>query len=235
MHKDVAMPLKVIAFDADDTLWVNEPYFQETEHRFCALLEDYLPQHTTARELLQVEIQNLARYGYGIKGFMLSMIETALKVSENTINVEVIGKILDFGKDLLDRPIELLEGVEEVLLTLKPHYRLVVATKGDLLDQERKLKNSGIDHHFHHIEIMSDKKEQDYLKLVRHLDIAPADFMMIGNSLKSDVLPVLQIGGHAVHIPYHTTWAHEQVPHSIDHANFRQLNHISEILPLLQV
>lgn len=235
MHKDVAMPLKVIAFDADDTLWVNEPYFQETEHRFCALLEDYLPQHTTARELLQVEIQNLALYGYGIKGFMLSMIETALKVSENTISVEVIGKILDFGKDLLDRPIELLEGVEEVLLTLKPHYRLVVATKGDLLDQERKLKNSGIDHHFHHIEIMSDKKEQDYLKLVRHLDIAPADFMMIGNSLKSDVLPVLQIGGHAVHIPYHTTWAHEQVPHSIDHANFRQLNHISEILPLLQV
>ena len=235
MHKDVAMPLKVIAFDADDTLWVNEPYFQETEHRFCALLEDYLPQHTTARELLQVEIQNLARYGYGIKGFMLSMIETALKVSENTINVEVIGKILDFGKDLLDRPIELLEGVEEVLLTLKPHYRLVVATKGDLLDQERKLKNSGIDHHFHHIEIMSDKKEQDYLKLVRHLDIAPADFMMIGNSLKSDVLPVLQIGGHGVHIPYHTTWAHEQVPHSIDHANFMELNHISEILPLLQV
>lgn len=235
MHKDVAMPLKVIAFDADDTLWVNEPYFQETEHRFCALLEDYLPQHTTARELLQVEIQNLALYGYGIKGFMLSMIETALKVSENTISVEVIGKILDFGKDLLDRPIELLEGVEEVLLTLKPHYRLVVATKGDLLDQERKLKNSGIDHHFHHIEIMSDKKEQDYLKLVRHLDIAPADFMMIGNSLKSDVLPVLQIGGHAVHIPYHATWAHEQVPHSIDHANFRQLNHISEILPLLQV
>lgn len=235
MHKDVAMPLKVIAFDADDTLWVNEPYFQETEHRFCALLEDYLPQHTTARELLQVEIQNLALYGYGIKGFMLSMIETALKVSENTISVEVIGKILDFGKDLLDRPIELLEGVDEVLLTLKPHYRLVVATKGDLLDQERKLKNSGIDHHFHHIEIMSDKKEQDYLKLVRHLDIAPADFMMIGNSLKSDVLPVLQIGGHAVHIPYHTTWAHEQVPHSIDHANFRQLNHISEVLPLLQV
>lgn len=235
MHKDVAMPLKVIAFDADDTLWVNEPYFQETEHRFCALLEDYLPQHTTARELLQVEIQNLSLYGYGIKGFMLSMIETALKVSENTISVEVIGKILDFGKDLLDRPIELLEGVEEVLLTLKPHYRLVVATKGDLLDQERKLKNSGINHHFHHIEIMSDKQEQDYLNLVRHLDIAPADFMMIGNSLKSDVLPVLQIGGHGVHIPYHTTWAHEQVPHTIDHANFRQLNHISEVLPLLQV
>jgi putative hydrolase of the HAD superfamily len=227
------MNIKVIAFDADDTLWVNEPYFQETEHQFCRLLEDFLPLHTTARELLQVEIQNLSLYGYGIKGFMLSMIETALKVSNNTIGIEVIGKIIDYGRDLLGRPIDLFEGVEEVLLKLKPHYRLVVATKGDLLDQERKLKNSGIDHHFHHIEIMSDKQDRDYTKLIRHLDVKPEEFLMVGNSLKSDVLPVLNIGGHAYHIPYHTTWAHEQVEHTIEHSNFRQLSHMNDILPIL--
>lgn len=227
------MAIKVIAFDADDTLWVNEPYFRETEDKFCRLMEDYLPMHSAARELLQVEIQNLGLYGYGIKGFMLSMIETALKISNNTISVETIGKVIDYGKDLLGRPIELFDGVEEVLLTLKSQYRLVVATKGDLLDQERKLRNSGIDHHFHHIEIMSDKQERDYTKLIRHLDIRPDEFMMIGNSLKSDVLPVLAIGGYAVHIPYHVTWVHEQVEHTIEHTNFRELQHIREILPIL--
>ena len=227
------MNIKVIAFDADDTLWINEPYFQETEKKFCQLLEDYLPQHTVARELLRTEIENLSLYGYGIKGFMLSMIETALSVSQKTIRMEVIEKIIAFGKDLLARPIELLEGVEEVLMELKKRYRLVVATKGDLLDQERKLRNSGIEHYFHHIEIMSDKKEKDYLKLIRHLDIRPEEFLMIGNSLKSDVLPVLEIGGHAYHIPYHTTWAHEQVEHNVEHSNFKHLEQIRDLLPLL--
>jgi putative hydrolase of the HAD superfamily len=227
------MDIKVIAFDADDTLWVNEPYFQETEKEFCLLMENYLPVHTTARELLQMEIQNLPLYGYGIKGFMLSMIEAALKISEGTISNKAIEQIIQLGKDLLARPIELLEGVEEVLMRLKEKYRLVVATKGDLLDQERKLKNSGVEHHFHHIEIMSDKGEKDYLKLIRHLDIRPEEFLMIGNSLKSDVLPVIKIGGHAIHVPYHTTWAHEQVEHSIDHPNFREVAAIREILTYL--
>ncbi len=149
------MPIKVIAFDADDTLWINEPYFQETEKKFCELLEDYLPHHTVSRELLKTEINNLPLYGYGIKGFMLSMIETVLNVTDKTINLEVIEKTIALGKEMLARPIELLDGVEEVLLNLKDRYRLVVATKGDLLDQERKLKNSGIEHYFHHIEIMS--------------------------------------------------------------------------------
>jgi putative hydrolase of the HAD superfamily len=224
------MPIKVIAFDADDTLWVNEPYFQEIEKKFCVLLEDYLPQHTTARELLKTEIENLALYGYGIKGFMLSMIETAMSVSQNTIGLDVIEKIIGYGKELLARPIELLEGVEEVLHDLKGRYRLVVATKGDLLDQERKLKNSGIEHYFHHIEIMSDKKESDFQKLIRHLDVLPAEFLMIGNSLKSDILPVLNLGGHGIHIPYHTTWAHEHIDHTIEHENFKQVEHIKEVL-----
>ena len=228
------MQVKIIAFDADDTLWINEPYFQQTEKRFCQLLEDYLPQHTTIRELLQTEIRNLPLYGYGIKGFMLSMIETALAVSQKTIRVEVIEEIIRCGKDLLVRPIELLEGVQGVLDQLKHQYRLVVATKGDLLDQERKLKNSGIEHYFHHIEIMSDKKEQDYLKLIKHLDIQPREFLMIGNSLKSDILPVLNIGGYACHVPYHTTWAHEHIDHSVDHPNFKELHHIKEVLLYLQ-
>jgi putative hydrolase of the HAD superfamily len=227
------MSIKVIAFDADDTLWINEPYFRETEAAFCQLMESYLPQHTAARELLQTEIKNLALYGYGIKGFILSMIETALTISEKTIDISAVEKIIDFGKELLARPIELLDGVPEVLSALKGNYRLVVATKGDLLDQERKLRNSGILHFFHHVEVMSDKQEADYRKLLKHLDITPDQFLMIGNSLKSDVLPVLGIGGHAIHIPFHTTWEHEHVDVHIDSPNFRQVENISNVLPLL--
>jgi putative hydrolase of the HAD superfamily len=229
------MPLKVIAFDADDTLWVNEPYFVETENKFCALLEDYMPHHAVAKELFKTEIDNLALYGYGVKGFMLSMVETALRVSNNTTSIETIEKAIQYGKELLAKPIELLDGIDEVLHTLKKKYRLVVATKGDLLDQERKLKKSGLEHYFHHIEIMSDKQEADYLKLIKHLDIKPEEFLMIGNSLKSDVMPVLAIGGHAMHIPYHTTWAHEKVEHPIEHENFRQVMTIKEILPFLSI
>lgn len=227
------MSLKVIAFDADDTLWVNEPYFRETEEKFCALLEDYLPHHTINQELFKTEMQNLALYGYGIKGFMLSMVETALRITNNTVSNVVIEKIIGYGKDLLERPIELLDGIEEVLHLLKPHYRLVVATKGDLLDQERKLKKSGLEYYFHHIEIMSDKQESDFKKLIRHLDIAPDEFMMIGNSLKSDILPVLALGGHGVHVPFHTTWVHEKIEHEVNHPNFREVAHIRDVIPML--
>lgn len=227
------MNVKVIAFDADDTLWVNEPYFQETERKFCALLEDYIPHHTVSQELFKVEIQNLALYGYGIKGYILSMIEAAMSISSKTISMDVIEKIINYGKELLEKPIELLEGVEDTLKALSGKYRLVVATKGDLLDQERKLKNSGIEHYFHHTEIMSDKKETDYTKLIKHLDIPPEAFMMIGNSIKSDILPVLAVGGYAVHVPYHTTWAHEHVEHNIEHPRFKQIEHINQILPIL--
>jgi putative hydrolase of the HAD superfamily len=233
MNKELKMDIKVIAFDADDTLWINEPYFQEIENKFCALLEDYLPHHTVAKELFKTEMDNLALYGYGVKGFMLSMIETALRISDGKLNKAILEKAIEFGKELLEKPIELLDGVEEVLQTLQGKYRLVVATKGDLLDQERKLKKSGLEHYFHHIEIMSDKQEADYLKLVKHLDIKPSEFLMLGNSLKSDVLPVLAIGGHGYHIPYHTTWAHEKIEHSIEHANFRTILKITEILPYL--
>lgn len=227
------MNIKAIAFDADDTLWINEPYFLETEQKFCSLLEDYLPQHSVSQELFRTEMQNLSLYGYGVKGFMLCMVETALRVSNKTLNVDIIEKAIQYGKDLLEKPIELLDGVEEVLQSLSGKYKLVIATKGDLLDQERKLKKSGIEHYFHHIEIMSDKQEADYKKLIKHLDIKPEEFLMIGNSIKSDILPVLAIGGHGFHVPYHTTWAHEKVEHSVEHSNFRNMTGIAEVLPLL--
>lgn len=227
------MSIKVIAFDADDTLWVNEPYFQETEKKFCSLLEDYMPAHAIAQELFKTEMDNLSLYGYGVKSFILSMVETALRVSNKTVSNETVEKAIQYGKELLAKPIELLDGVEEVLQSLYGQYKLVVATKGDLLDQERKLKKSGIEHYFHHTEIMSDKQEADYTKLIRHLDIQPAEFLMIGNSIKSDIFPVLAIGGHAVHVPYHTTWAHEHVEPANNHPEFRQIKTIREILPVL--
>lgn len=227
------MELKVIAFDADDTLWVNEPYFRQTEEQFYNLLGSYSTQHELERELLKTEIGNLPLYGYGIKGFIISMIETALNITNNNISASIIAQIIDLGKQMLNQPIELLDGVEEVLETLKGKYKLVVATKGDLLDQERKLKKSGISHYFHHIEIMSEKDDANYLKLIKHLDIQPGELMMIGNSLKSDILPVINTGGYAVHVPYHITWAHEQVEDSIDNEKFRSVDYIGQVLEFL--
>lgn len=224
------MAIKVIAFDADDTMWDNEAFFQEAEKKFCALLKDYLPQHSVARELLQTEIQNIQLYGYGIKGFTLSMVETAIRITDGAIKSPDIMKIIGFGQEILTKPVLLIEGVEDVLKALRGRYRLVMATKGDLLDQERKLRKSGLEHFFHHIEIMSDKKEDDYRRLIKRLDIQADEFVMIGNSIKSDVLPVLNIGGHGIHIPYHITWEHEKIETTVDHANFRQVEKIKSIL-----
>ncbi len=222
--------IKVIAFDADDTLWVNEPYFQEVEHKFCALLEDFLPHHTVSQELFKTEMANLSLYGYGVKAFMLSMIESISRITEQQASIELVDKTIALGKELLEKPIELIDGIEELLKGLNGTYRLVLATKGDLLDQERKLINSGLEDYFHHIEVMSNKKREDYQKLLRHLDCEPQNFLMIGNSIKSDVLPVLELGAHAIHVPFHTTWAHEQVSQTIDIPDFIQVEKISEIL-----
>ena len=222
--------VKVIGFDADDTLWHNEQYFLDAEKNFWEMMEDFLPQHSSARELMKTETQNIQLYGYGIKAFILSMIETSIRISEGTITSAGIEQIIDFGKEMLNKPVELIDGVEEVLSALSGKYKLVVVTKGDLLDQERKLVKSTLEDHFHHIEIVSEKNTQEYLKLLGHLDIAPQEFAMIGNSAKSDVLPVLKIGGYGFHVPYHTTWAHEQVKAEIKHDNFFKLNSISEFL-----
>ena len=227
------MNLKVIAFDADDTLFVNEPYFEETEQKFCALMSDYLSHQGLSQELFRTEINNLDLYGYGIKGYTLSMIEAAMKISNNTISIETIEKIIVLGKELLQKPIEILDGVEDTLKALHGKYKLIVATKGDLKDQQRKLHDSGLGPYFHHIEVMADKQELNYQKLLTRLEIKPAEFFMIGNSLKSDVLPVLGIGGHAVHIPYHTTCEHEKISHKVEHPNFKTLEKISDVLDIL--
>jgi putative hydrolase of the HAD superfamily len=222
--------IKIIAFDADDTLWVNEPYFHATENKFCALLEDFLPHHAVSQELFKTEMQNLELYGYGVKAFILSMIETISRVTDNKANIELVYKTIQLGKEILEHPIELLDGVENLLSELNGRYRLVMATKGDLLDQERKLVKSNLEKHFHHIEIMSDKKIEDYQKLIKHLDCKPEEFLMVGNSIKSDILPVLELGGHAIHIPFHTTWAYEQVSQKIELPNFIQVTKISDIM-----
>lgn len=227
------MKPKIIAFDADDTLFVNEPYFQETEQKFCTLMQDYLSHQGLSQELFKTEIANLDLYGYGIKGYILSMIEAAMKISNNTISLEIIEKIIEYGKELLEKPIELLDGVVETLAALSGKYKLIVATKGDLKDQQSKLHRSGLGHYFHHIEVMSDKQEINYLHLIKRLDINPSEFFMIGNSLKSDVLPVLGIGGYAVHIPFHTTWEHERISHKVEHPNFKTLEKITEVLDIL--
>jgi putative hydrolase of the HAD superfamily len=225
--------IKVIGFDADDTLWVNEPLFQETEKKFCALLSNYDDSKSISQNLFQIEMQNLELYGYGAKAFMLSLIETAILVSKGKVTSSVIQDIIVLGKALLNAPVVLLEGVEDVLKKLSKQYKLIVATKGDLLDQERKLRNSALEKYFHHVEVMSDKTTREYSSLLKHLDVLPYEFVMIGNSLKSDILPVLELGCFGIHIPYATTWLHEHIDISIDHPNFRRMEHILDIFDLL--
>ena len=223
--------IKVIAFDADDTLWVNETYFREAELKFAKLLSGYETANKIDQELFKMEIDNLHIYGYGVKGFMLSMVESALELSNYKLNPKIIQEILAIGKEMLEKPIELLEGVEHTLKALSTNYKLIVATKGDLLDQERKLEKSGLLSYFHHIEVLSDKKSDNYLKLLTHLDIDPSELLMIGNSLKSDVLPLIAIGASAIHIPFHTTWAHETVEHNGE--GYKTLSTLTDVLTFL--
>ncbi len=227
------MTKKIIAFDADDTLWHNEPYFDEAQERFCALFQDLASSQEILGMILNHQVKNLPLYGFGIKAFTLSMIETALQLTQHNISGEGIEKIITIGKDLLEKPVELLPNVEEVLEELHGKYKLVVATKGDLKDQHRKLHDSKLGPFFHHIEVLSDKTELDYTKMLGRLECHAADFVMIGNSLKSDVLPVLNIGGVGIHIPYHTTWAYEKIDFEIKHENFTALTDIKEVLEIL--
>ncbi len=203
--------IKVIGFDADDTLWVNETYFREAELEFAKLLAPYETANTIDQELFKKEIENLPLYGYGIKGFVLSMIEMAIQLSNKTVSNETISRIIDLGKAMLNKPVELLDGVEDTLKALSKTHRLILVTKGDLLDQERKLEKSNLTSYFHHIEVLSDKQDENYSSLLGHLDIKPSEFLMVGNSLKSDILPLVRIGAKAIHVPFHTTWLHEQV------------------------
>ena len=233
---NISSKIKIIAFDADDTLWVNEPYYRETEKKFALLLKDFLPEEKVNKLLLETEIANIELYGYGVKSFVLSMIETALIISNGKEDKKIINQIIDLGKSLINKPLILLEGVKETLAAIKDMgIKLVLATKGDLLDQERKLKNSSLSKCFHHIEIMSHKNEEDYQKLLDRLEISADEFLMIGNSIKSDILPVLSLGSYAVHIPCDTTWEHENVINNYhNHKRFLEIESVFEILPLIQ-
>ena len=226
--------IKVIGFDADDTLWVNETYFRDAEQAFARLMSGYETANKVDQELFKMEMKNLALYGYGVKGFVLSMVEMALELSNHTVSSQTIGQIISIGKEMLNKPVELLQGVDETLAELSKKYRLILATKGDLLDQERKLEKSGLLDYFHHIEVLSDKKEENYSKLLNHLDIKPSEFLMIGNSLKSDILPLVNIKAKAIHIPFHTTWAHEEVSENETNGKaYKTVNKVSDILKLV--
>jgi putative hydrolase of the HAD superfamily len=201
----------VIGFDADDTLWHNETIFENVHVRFRALLANHHDAAPVDRTQFANEMKNLELYGYGVKGFTLSAIETAIQLTDGKISAEEIRQLLELGREMLAHPVELLDGVAETLAALSLHYRLLVITKGDLRDQERKLRKSGLADHFRHVEIVSEKDERTYEGIFRRHDITAENFLMVGNSLKSDIVPVLALGGSGAHVPYHITWAHEHV------------------------
>lgn len=225
----------VVALDADDTLWHNEPIYQATQQRFRDLLFAYHDPDWVEARLNETQIRNLEHFGYGIKGFVLSMIETAIDLSEGRVGATGIQSIIDMGRDMLAHPVELLDGVAEAVVRLAAHHRLMLVTKGDLLDQESKLARSGLGEHFDAIEVVSEKDAVTYgALLVRH-SVWPGNFVMVGNSLRSDILPVVDLGAHAVHIPYRTTWVHEQVDgQALNGLHYHELETISGLPALLQ-
>jgi putative hydrolase of the HAD superfamily len=225
------MTIDLIAFDADDTLWHNETIFVTAQDKFKKLLASYHTEDWIDRKLYETEARNLQHFGYGVKGFTLSMIETAIELSEGRISGTEIQTVIEFGKEMLKAPVELLEGVEECVNELLKSYRLMVITKGDLFDQEAKFAKSGLGDRFWRIEVVSDKNRITYERILGKYEVDPQRFLMVGDSLKSDILPVIALGAHAVHIPYQTTWIHERVtPADVDEQKYSRLKHI-RLLP----
>ena len=209
------MPIRVVAFDGDDTLWHNETHFNFTQAALRDLLRGHAPNADVDARLFETEMANLSLYGYGIKSFTLSMIETALEITDGTIPASDLKVILDWGKRMLREPTELLEGVRETLLGMSQNHQLLLITKGDLFDQQSKLARSGLAERFAGVEILSDKNVDSYRRVLSRRGIDAGEFVMVGNSLRSDVVPVVELGARAVHIPYHVTWQHEQVDENI--------------------
>ena len=221
----------VIGFDADDTLWHNESIFTITQEKFREILHSHNTELVN-QTLSSTQIKNLKLFGYGIKGFILSMVEASVELTNGEIKGNEIQKIIDFGREMLANPIELLPHVQEVIEDLSRKYRLLLITKGDLIDQETKIARSGLAEYFTGVEIVSDKNTETYEKILSRHEITASRFIMIGNSMRSDIVPIVQIGGQAVHIPYYSTWDHEQKHPYIDPKNFIQLKHIG-LLPNL--
>jgi len=212
-----------IGFDADDTLWHNENIFENVHGRYYKLLAGYHDAATVERALFETEMRNLDLYGYGIKGYMLSSIETAIALTDGKVSTAEIKDLIDLGRGMLDHPVELLPGAGDTLEALAAHHRLILITKGDLRDQERKLSKSGIAKYFEAVEIVSEKDAQTYARVFARHGIEPKSFIMVGNSVKSDIIPVLQLGGSGIHVPYRITWGHEhaETPPSEDGRFYR--------------
>ncbi|WP_438465256.1 HAD family hydrolase [Marinomonas sp. PE14-40] len=227
--------ISTIAFDADDTLWRNEEIFMKAQETFINMLTDYHDEDYISSHLAEIQVRNLSLFGYGIKGFTLSMIETAIELSEGRIRGHEIHNIITLAKDMVAAPIHLLPNVVDTIKVLKGKYQLMVITKGDLLDQEGKLARSGIADLFDYIEIVSEKKPASYQEILTRYQIPKETFLMLGNSMRSDVLPLLDIGVKAIHVPYHSTWAHEQVDDNELNAygDIETFENISELLPWL--
>jgi len=223
--------IEVIAFDADDTLWHNEHFYSNTKKKFEGLLSRY-PGSDRAGELLeQLEEKNIAYYGYGIKSFTLSMVEAAIEVSQNNISGEDIRMILDYSKEMLDEDVHLMDGIEETLRQLAEDFQLMIITKGDLFEQYRKVKRSGIANYFMYIEVVAEKTVNVYRDLLNRYRFEPNQFLMVGNSLRSDIQPLIQLGAHAIYIPYPTTWAHEyNLDEELDHSKYIEVDNIKNIV-----
>ena len=226
--------LTTIAFDADDTLWQNEQFFKLTERRFIELLAGHAEAGHLSERLLQAQKRNVAVYGFGIKGFTLSMIETAIEVTEGRAPASVIAEILATGRGMLSHPIEALPHARETLEALAGSYRLLLVTKGDLFDQERKVAQSGLGEFFEAVEIVSDKNPAAYERIFRRHGEGPEKSMMVGNSLRSDVLPAIEAGSWGVYVPHELTWAYEHAEAPLDSPRFRQLAHLGELGALLE-
>ena len=208
------MPIKVLGFDGDDTLWHSESRFEVTQTGFRELLHRHVPEADVDTRLAQMEMKNLNVYGYGVKSFTLSMLETAIELTHGRIPAADLEVILNWGKRMLLEPTELLDGVAETLRKLAGRYDLMLITKGDLFDQEGKLARSGLGDLFWGVDVLTEKNIESYGGVFKHRGIEPSKFVMVGNSLRSDVVPVVELGARAVHIPYHVTWHHEHVPES---------------------
>jgi len=224
----------VIAFDADDTLWHTEAMFNLTQEKFKQLLAGYRDGALIEQKLYETEMRNLHYFGYGIKGFTLAMIETAVELTAGQIRGRDIQQIIDFAREMRRFPVELLEHVKQTVALLAESYPLMLITKGELIDQESKIARSGIAHCFRHVEVVSDKTQETYASVLAKRGIDIGRFLMIGNSLRSDILPVVALGGQAVYIPYHTTWAHETVSDHENPGGYHELEHIGQLPALIE-
>jgi putative hydrolase of the HAD superfamily len=222
--------INIIAFDADDTLWHNEPLYDQARIQFCQILSTYQPTEKLESRLSEIEIGNIQFYGYGIKSFILSMVEAAVDLSNGQVKGYEIQGILDITRQMLTAEVPLLDHAKTVLEALHSNYDLMLITKGDLFEQVRKVERSGLASYFRLIEVVEDKTKKSYRSLLQKYNINPAEFLMVGNSIRSDILPVINIGGQAVYIPYTTTWIHERVTDlDINQHKFAEINNLSQL------